>query len=109
MRFENRDSGLVVEVTNNALETGYAVVTYREVVSGREHSLCREWFTKWFMEAPEKWVAVVSKDDESGLYYYDLIEDRKGAGACTGFKSECEAIYHAARMTERMNAADFYK
>jgi len=106
MRFENIDSGLIVEVTNNALKTGHAIVTYREVVSGREHSLYREWFTKWFMEAPERWITVVRKDSNGELYCYDLTDNGKGAGTCTGFRTIGVANYAAKRMADRMNAAN---
>ena len=56
-----------------------------------------------------RWVAVVKKDDTSGLYYYDLTDNGNGTGTCGGFRTIGAATYAAGRMTEKMNAANFYK
>jgi len=49
MFYENIQNGLIVEITNNALSDKKSVVTYKEIKNGHSHSLCREWFTQWFM------------------------------------------------------------
>ena len=56
-----------------------------------------------------RWVAVVKKDDISGLFCYDLTDNGKGAGTFTGFRTIGAATYDANRMVDRMNAANFYK
>ena len=106
MLYENIENRYIVEVTNDALANGGPVVTYREVLNGHCHALCREWFTKWFMEAPEpnpRWTMTVGKTSCGEFWKCDLFDDGKACGSMVGFRHQFEAKHAAERAINRMN------
>ena len=108
MRYKDIEKNTFVIVTNDALETKGDIVTYREVETGHSHSLCREWFTEWFMPAP-RWAAEVRASDCGEAYCYDLTDNGEPAGTMSGFRTKGSATFAASKMVERMNSANFYK